>query len=470
MSEGAGTRLWPLSRAAYPKQLLPLLGSQTMLQATVNRVVDPGRFNPPTLICNDEHRFIIAEQLRAMNVEPADIVLEPVGRNTAPAAAVAALLAAAQDADAMILILPSDHRIADNPGFLIALDKAAKVAAGGALVTFGITPKAPETGYGYIKRGAAIAGIEGCHEVAQFLEKPALAKAESMLQAGGFDWNSGMFMFRADRLLAEMRRLAPEVVLACERATAAARRDLSFIRLDAAAFGDSPSISIDYAVMEKTGRAAVVSADIGWSNVGSWSALWEHGQNQGDEKNNVTAGDVLLDDVSSSYIRAERRMVAAVGVEDPIIVETGDAVLVAGQDKAQGVKRIVDRLRAEGRDEASQNPRVYRPWGYYEGMDHGNRFQVKRISVKPVQKLSLQMHHHRAEHWIMVEGTAKVTRNDETILLEKNQSTYIPIGAWHRLENPGKIDLKLIEVQSGSYLGEDDIVRREDEYGRDSDS
>ena len=256
------------------------------------------------------------------------------------------------------------------------MDKAAKVAAGGALVTFGITPTAPETGYGYIKRGAAIAGIEGCHEVAQFLEKPALAKAESMLQAGGFDWNSGMFMFRADRLLAEMRRLAPEVVLACERATAAARRDLSFIRLDAAAFGDSPSISIDYAVMEKTGRAAVVSADIGWSNVGSWSALWEHGQNQGDEKNNVTAGDVLLDDVSSSYIRAERRMVAAVGVEDPIIVETGDAVLVAGQDKAQGVKRIVDRLRAEGRDEASQNPRVYRPWAITRAWTTATAFKL----------------------------------------------------------------------------------------------
>jgi len=405
-----------------------------------------------------------------MNVEPADIVLEPVGSNTAPAAAVAALLAAARDADAMILILSSDHRIANNPGFFIALDKAAKVAAGGALVTFGITPTAPETGYGYIKRGAAIAGIEGCHEVAQFLEKLALAKAESMLQAGGFDWNSGMFMFRADRLLAEMRRLAPEVVLACERATAAARRNLSFIRLDAAAFGDSPSISIDYAVMEKTGRAAVVSADIGWSDVGSWSALWEHGQNQGDEKNNVTAGDVLLDDVSSSYIRAKRRMVAAVGVEDLIIVETGDAVLVAGRDKAQGVKRIVDRLRAGGRDEASQNPRVCRPWGHYEGMDHVNHFQVKRISVKPAQKLSLQMHHHRAEHWIVVEGTAKVTRNNETILLEENQSTYIPIGAWHRLENPGKIDLKLIKVQSGPYLGEDDIVRKEDEYSCDSDS
>jgi len=470
LSGGSGTRLWPLSRAAYPKQLLPLISSQTMLQATVGRVADPDRFNPPTVICNEEHRFIIAEQLRAMDIAPTNIILEPMGRNTAPAAAVAALLAVGRDPDGMILILPSDHRIGDIPAFMDALDTATRAAEDGALVTFGITPKAPETGYGYIKRGAAMAGIDGCHKVAEFLEKPALVKAESMLQAGGYDWNSGMFLFRADRMLDEMRRLAPDVVQACENAIAAAQQDQSFPRLDAAAFGKSPSISIDYAVMEKTDRAAVVSADIGWSDVGSWSALWDLGQAESDQRNNVTLGDVLLEDVSNSYVRAERRLVAAVGVEDLVIVETGDAVLVAKRDRAQDVKIIVDRLKAEHREESEQNPRVYRPWGYYEGMDQGDRFQVKRISVKPGHKLSLQMHHHRAEHWIVVEGTAKVTRNDETVLLEENQSTYIPIGAWHRLENPGKIDLKLIEVQSGSYLGEDDIVRSEDDYGRDSNS
>jgi mannose-1-phosphate guanylyltransferase / mannose-6-phosphate isomerase len=470
LSGGSGTRLWPLSRAAYPKQLLPLIDSHSMLQATVLRVSDPDRFNPPTMICNDEHRFIVAEQLRAIDVEPADIVLEPMGRNTAPAAAVAALLASARSPDAMILILPSDHSIADTPAFLAAIETAAKAARGGALVTFGIAPTAPETGYGYIRRGDALPDLDGCHKVAEFIEKPEQDKAQAMLAAGGFDWNSGMFLFRADRLLAEMERLAPEIVQACRAAVNAAQRDLSFTRLDAAAFAANPNTSIDYAVMEKTMSAAVVSADIGWSDVGSWSALWELGLEDGragDDANNVTVGDVILDDVANSYVRAERRLVAALGVRDLVIVETGDAVLVASRDKAQEVKTIVDRLKADGREESDHNLRVYRPWGYYEGMDQGERFQVKRISVKPGRKLSLQMHHHRAEHWIVVEGTAKVTRNDETLLLEENQSTYIPIGAWHRLENPGKIDLKLIEVQSGSYLGEDDIERSEDDYGRD---
>ena len=471
LSGGAGVRLWPLSRAAYPKQLLPLTDSHSMLQATVLRVSDPERFNPPTMICNDEHRFIVAEQLRAIAVEPTAIVLEPMGRNTAPAAAVAALLASARSPDAMILILPSDHAIADTPAFLAAIDTAAKAAQGGALVTFGITPTMPETGYGYIKRGDALPGLEGCHEVAEFVEKPELARAEAMLAAGGFDWNSGMFLFQAERLPAEMERLAPDIVQACRGAVTAAQRDLSFTRLDAAAFAANPNTSIDYAVMEKTTSAAVVSADIGWSDVGSWSALWELGLDDGgagDDAKNVTVGDVILDDVANSYVRAERRLVAALGVRDLVIVETADAVLVASQDKAQEVKTIVDRLKTDGRSESEHNLRVYRPWGYYEGMDQGERFQVKRISVKPGQKLSLQMHHHRAEHWIVVEGTAKVTCNDETLLLDENQSTYIPIGAWHRLENPGKIDLKLIEVQSGSYLGEDDIVRRDDDYGRDS--
>lgn len=473
LSGGSGTRLWPLSRAAYPKQLLPLTDSHSMLQATVLRVSDPARFNPPTLICNDEHRFIVAEQLRAIAVEPADIVLEPMGRNTAPAATVAALLAAARAPDTMILILPSDHSIADTPAFLAVIDTAAQAAQGGALVTFGITPTSPETGYGYIKRGAALPGLDGCHKVAEFVEKPERDKAEAMLAAGGFDWNSGMFLFQAGHLFAEMERLAPDIVQACRNAVTAAQRDLSFTRLDAAAFAANPNISIDYAVMEKTMSAAVASADIGWSDVGSWSALWELGLQDGragDDANNVTVGDVILDDVANSYVRAERRLVAALGVRDLVIVETGDAVLVASRDKAQEVKTIVDRLKADGRGESEQNLRVYRPWGYYEGMDQGDRFQVKRISVKPGQKLSLQMHHHRAEHWVVVEGTAKVTCNDEIRLLEENQSTYIPVGAWHRLENPGKIDLKIIEVQSGSYLGEDDIVRSDDDYGRDSKS
>ena len=471
LSGGSGTRLWPLSRAAYPKQLLPLIDRHSMLQATIKRVADPSRFNPPTMICNDEHRFIIAEQLRAIDVEPTDIVLEPVGRNTAPAAAVGALLAAARSPDAIILVLPSDHRIADTEAFLAAVDAAAKAAQGGALVTFGITPTTAETGYGYIKRGAAIASITGCHQVAEFVEKPALPKAEAMLKSGDFSWNSGMFLFRADRLLAEMERLSPEIVQACRAAVETAQRDLSFTRLDAAAFAENPNTSIDYAVMEKTDAAAVVSADIGWNDIGSWSALWELGLEQaGDAANNITMGDVILDDVGNSYIRAEKRLVTALEVKDLVIVETADAVLVASRDKAQDVKAIVDRLKAEGRDEAEQNPRVYRPWGYYEGMDSGDRFQVKRISVKPGQKLSLQMHHHRAEHWIVVEGTALVSRGDETIMLEENQSTFIPVGTWHRLENPGKIDLNLIEVQSGAYLGEDDIVRSADDYGRDSDS
>ena len=466
LSGGSGTRLWPLSRAAYPKQLLPLTGKETMLQATVQRVSYSKHFNPPSIICNDEHRFIITEQLSAINVKPAHIVLEPEGRNTAPAAVVAALLAMARAPEPIILILPSDHYIADDVTFLETIETAALAALDGALITFGITPTAPETGYGYIKRGDPVANVPGCYKIAQFVEKPAPDKAKQMLTSGDYDWNSGMFLFRADKFLAEIELLSPSILVACKEAVSAAQQDLSFTRLEANAFARCPNISIDYAVMEKTENAAVVCADIGWSDVGSWSALWDLEKENSDARNNVSFGDTLLDDVDNSYIRAEHRLIAAIGIKNMVIAETSDAVLVASHDKVQNVRSIVNHLKEMNRLEAVQTPRVYRPWGYYESIDKGDRFQVKHICVRPGRKLSLQMHHHRAEHWIVVEGTAKVTCNDDVILLKENQSAYIPFRAWHRLENPGKTDLNIIEVQSGAYLGEDDIVRRKDDYGR----
>lgn len=466
LSGGSGTRLWPLSRRSFPKQLLPLTGEKTLLQETALRVADPAVFAPPLILCNNEHRFIIAEQLRAVDIEPLAIALEPAARNTAPAIAAAAAIVAEQDPEGVLLVLPSDHVIRDLPAFLEAIDIAAAAARTGALTTFGLVPQHAETGFGYIRRGAPIDGLPGAASVAEFVEKPNAERAEQFVASGEYAWNSGMFVFPVGPLLNEFERLEPELLAACRDAVAKSTRDLTFTRLDASSFADSPSISIDHAIMEKTDSAAVVTADIGWNDVGSWAALWEIGEADADERGNVTLGDVVLRDVERSYVRSERRLISAIGVRDLVIVETEDAVFVAPRDRSQEVKEIVAELDRKKRSEPEQHARVYRPWGYYEGVADGERFQVKQISVSPGEKISLQMHHHRAEHWVVVQGTARVTKGDEEILLTENQSTYIPIGVTHRLENPGEIDLTLIEVQSGSYLGEDDIVRFDDLYGR----
>ncbi|MCH6590996.1 MAG: mannose-1-phosphate guanylyltransferase/mannose-6-phosphate isomerase [Proteobacteria bacterium] len=463
LSGGAGTRLWPVSRTLYPKQLLPLVSERTMLQETVRRVAGKG-FAPPVVVCNEEHRFLIAGQLRELDIAPSRMVLEPVGRNTAPAAAVAALLLAGDDADAVMLLLPSDHVIEDVSGFLAAVETGLAAAENGALVTFGIPPTGPETGYGYIRRGAAYAGAKGCFRIARFVEKPDLEEARRLVRAGDYHWNSGMFLVRAGRYLEELERLKPEMVECCRRAVAGAVEDLDFLRLEAEAFSGIEPLSIDYAVMEHTEAAVVVPADMGWSDVGSWSALWEIGAKDGD--GNVVLGDVITDGTTDSYIRSEGRLVAALGLDNVVVVATDDVVLVVRRDEAQNVKKVVEALARAGRPEHSVHTKVYRPWGYYQSIDAGDRFQVKRLHVNPGQKLSLQMHHHRAEHWVVVSGTAKVTRGDETFLLNENESTYLPLGVKHALENPGDAPLCVIEVQSGDYLGEDDIVRFEDRYGR----
>ncbi len=468
LSGGAGTRLWPMSRALHPKQLLPLAAEGSMLQETARRVAPnaagEGGFAAPLVVCNQAHRFIIAEQLREVGVTPRAIVLEPEGRNTAPAAAVAAEMLARQDGAALMLVLPADHVIADQAAFAAAVERAAVAAKTGALVTFGITPTGPETGYGYIRRGEAMAGLDECFRVAEFVEKPDKGAAESYLAAGGYYWNSGMFLFAAGRYLAELERLNPEMVEACRRAVSGAAEDMDFLRLDEDAFRASPADSIDYAVMEHTAEAAMVPADMGWCDVGAWSALWEIGAR--DEDGNVVIGDVLTHDVKRAYIRSEGPLVAVLGLEDVVIVATDDAVLAAPRDRVQEVRLLVDRLRQGGRPEPESHRTVYRPWGHYQSVDSGERFQVKRITVKPGARLSLQKHAHRAEHWVVVRGLARVTRDDEVFDLEANQSAYIPLGAVHRLENPGDEPLEIIEVQSGDYLGEDDIVRLEDTYGR----
>jgi mannose-1-phosphate guanylyltransferase/mannose-6-phosphate isomerase len=464
LSGGAGTRLWPLSRAVMPKQLLPLVSDKTMLQETALRVADWPELMAPVVVCGNEHRFLVAEQMREAGVAPLGILLEPAGRNTAPAVAAAANFLTAIDPDAVMLVLPADHVITDKAAFAAAVQQAAALVGQGALATFGIVPTGPETGYGYIRRGNAVAGAEGGYAVERFVEKPDRATAENFLADGSYYWNSGMFLFRAHTYLTELASFKPEIAAAAEAAVRLGYRDLDFCRLDEASFAACPSDSIDYAVMERTSHAVVVPADIGWSDVGSWSALWE--VQQQDLDGNALRGDVYLDGVTNSLIRAESRIVAAIGVKDIIIVETNDAVLVVHKDAVQKVKQVVDHLKLKARTEHLHHTKVYRPWGHYEGIDVGDRFQVKRITVKPGEKLSLQMHHHRAEHWVVVSGTARVTCGDTVKLLSENESTYIPIGMNHRLENPGKLPLHIIEVQSGSYLGEDDIVRFEDIYSR----
>jgi mannose-1-phosphate guanylyltransferase/mannose-6-phosphate isomerase len=485
LSGGSGTRLWPLSREKYPKQLLPLIGDDSLLQATVRRVdgIAGAELAQPMVVCNEEYRFVIAEQLRLLG-KTGTIVLEPLGRNTAPALTLSALAAMQAGADPVLLVMPADHVIVDTAAFQRVVSQGAQLAGAGAIVTFGITPDAPETGYGYIQSGAAYASPAGttdaaaAHLIARFVEKPDLATAQAYLAAGSYLWNSGLFMMRASVWLAALGICRPDILLACRQAWDQGVTDGEFIRVGKAAFANCPSDSIDYAVMERIASGAsttgeghqplppgvVIPLSAGWSDVGAWDALWQVLPK--DTDGNVAQGDVLLEDCQNTLALSEGRLVACVGVSDLVVVETADAILVAHKDKTQDVKKIVDRLKKEGRAESNIHRKVFRPWGWYDGVDAGERFQVKRIVVKPGGTLSLQMHHHRAEHWIVVSGTAKVTKGTETFLLSENQSTFIPLGTTHRLENPGRVELEMIEVQSGSYLGEDDIVRFDDLYGR----
>ena len=459
---GTGSRLWPLSRELNPKQFLALTDEDsTMLQQTVSRLrgLDTGA---PVVICNEEHRFLAAEQLRLAGEDSASIILEPMGRNTAPAIALAALQSVAGGEDDMLLVLAADHLIGDAAAFRESVNRALRLAEDGKLVTFGIVPGKAETGYGYIQKGAAL-DTEG-FVVERFVEKPDYGTAQSYLESGDYLWNSGMFLFKASRYLEELERFRPDILEACRTALKNSEKDLHFTRVDRGAFSDCPEESVDYAVMEKTSSAAVVPMDAGWSDIGSWSALWEVSSR--DESGNAVSGDVIQQNSSGCLVRADHRLVATVGVEDLVVVETKDAVLVAHKDRVQDVKKVVSQIEADGRHEHLNHREVYRPWGVYDSIDNGHRYQVKRIAVKPGAKLSVQMHHHRAEHWIVVSGTARVTNGEKTYLVTEDQSTYIPVGQVHALENPGVVDLELIEVQSGSYLGEDDIVRFEDKYGR----
>ena len=465
MAGGSGTRLWPLSRQLHPKQFLPLVSHQTMLQETCNRLSNINH-QPPLFICGEDHRFTVAEQLRQGGLEFSHIMLEPEGRNTAPAVALAALQAmndSTQDVEAVLLVLAADHVIKNQQAFEDAVNIALPLAQQGQLVTFGIVPQSPETGYGYIKTGGSL-GNGSAMKVDEFVEKPDLATAESYLSSGEYLWNSGMFMFKASQFLSELKEQNPDILTVCRQAMEKASVDIDFIRPDAEIFKTCPEDSIDYAVMEKTQSAVVVPIDCGWSDVGSWSALWEVSDK--DPNGNATKGDVLALDSKNCFIQSDRKLIATVGLEGVVVVESDDAIMVADKSRVQDVKTIVAQLKEQGRSEASLHRKVYRPWGSYDSIDAGDRFQVKRIVVKPGGQLSLQMHHHRAEHWIVVSGTAVVTKGGKEFILSENESTYIPIGETHRLENPGAIPLEMIEVQSGSYLGEDDIVRLEDSYGR----
>lgn len=509
LSGGSGTRLWPLSREHYPKQLLPLYGEETLLQQTVMRIGNLKGAKPPIVVCNEEHRFLIGEQLLEIGVKPASLILEPVGRNTAPALTLAALSLSEADRKTVLLVMPADHVIRDNDAFLAAVSVGASMAEQGYLVTFGIVPTSPETGYGYIKCGSPFSpqssvlspqpsalasqpsvlrpqssapgpqssvlspqspGFESQSSVLRpscidsFVEKPDADTARCYVESGEYLWNSGMFMLRADVWLTELERHEPAIRQSCEQAIRDGRQDGDFHRIGRESFLACPGNSIDYAVMEKTDKAMVVPLDAGWSDIGAWPAIWEISDR--DEDGNVLRGDVLAQDTKDSYLLAQHRLLATVGIKDLIVAETADAVLVAHKDKAQDVKAIVNLLKQQKRTESLMHRRVQRPWGTYEGVDAGERFQVKRLVVKPGASLSLQLHHHRAEHWVVVKGTAKVTRGNEIILLSENESTYIPLGTKHRLENPGNIPLEIIEVQSGGYLGEDDIVRFDDHYDR----
>lgn len=460
MSGGSGTRLWPLSRKNRPKQFLSLFGEHSLFQNTLNRLAGVESLESPIVVCNDEHRFMVAEQLQELGVDEADIILEPCARNTAPAVTLSALQALSKGDDPVLLVLAADHLIRDITAFEQAIMQAEAEAQKGALVTFGIVPTKPHTGYGYIEAES----VGSVCAVTAFVEKPNKETAQSYVDSGRYYWNSGMFMFKASVIIEALEQHAPDIVASCRQALAKAMSDLDFIRIDDAFFAQCPSDSLDYAVMEKTDKAVVVPLDAGWSDVGSWSSLWEN--HEQDTQQNVLQGDVVVEDVKSSYIHSENRLVTVLGLDDVVVVETTDAVMVANKNKVEDIKKIVAQLNVEKRAEASLHRKCYRPWGYFDSVDHGERFQVKHICVNPGESLSLQMHHHRAEHWVVVTGTAEVTCDDEVHLLSENESTFIPLGSVHRLRNPGRVPLEIIEVQSGNYLGEDDIIRFEDDYNR----